>query len=271
MNNNDQFKFSPSVVLWPLAFVLVLWVVYWVEVRFHIYLSDYGILPRTLSGLRGIVLSPFLHGGLEHIYNNSIPLFLLVAAMRYFYRRLALQVIVYGILLSGFITWLIGRGETYHIGASGLIYVLVSFIFFKGIQTKYYRLIALSLLIIMLYGSMIWYVFPGVEDGISWEGHLGGLISGYLFSRIYDVPEYKKKPFFAWEQPGFDPMQDPFMKRFDENGNFVNPPPPEPEPEELDFIDSIDAVMQRTTVRIVYNYIEKTKEEGEGETQSQSQ
>lgn len=262
--NDNQFKFTPSVIAWPLFLILVLWTVYWVEVRFHIYLTNYGILPRTFTGLRGIVFSPFLHGSLDHIYNNSIPLFLLVAAMRFFYRRQALQVIVFGILLSGFITWLIGRGGTYHIGASSLIYVLVSFIFFKGIQTGYYRLVALSLLIIMLYGSMIWYVFPDVQEGISWEGHLGGFISGLLFSRVYNTPEYKKQPFYAWEKPDFDPQQDPFMKRFDENGNFVNPPPPEPEPEEITKNEQ-QVLPPGPVFKVVYTYVEKPKEENEGE------
>jgi len=260
MKNDEQFKFSPSVVLWPLAFVLVLWFVYWVEVRLHIYLTDFGILPRTFSGLRGIIFSPFLHGSLEHIYNNSIPLFVLIAAMRYFYRDHALQVISYGILLSGFITWLIGRSGSYHIGASGLIYVLVSFIFFKGIQTGYYRLVALSLTIIMLYGGMIWYVFPDVEEGISWEGHLGGLITGLFFSRVYATPEYERDIVYHWQQPDFDPMQDPFMKRFDENGNFVNPPPPEPEILE-DTDEVTEYVPQRPVFRIVYNYVESPKED----------
>jgi len=262
--NDNQFKFSPSVIAWPLYFVLALWIVYWVEVKYHIYLTDYGILPRTLKGLRGIVLSPFLHGSFEHLYNNSIPLFLLIAAMRYFYRRQALQVIGYGILLSGFITWLIGRGDSYHIGASGLIYVLVSFIFFKGIQTGYYRLVALSLTIIVLYGGMIWYVFPDVDKGISWEGHLGGLISGLLFTKLYDTPEYKKQITYNWERPDFDPQQDAFMKRFDENGNFVNPPPPEPEPE---LLENEHQVTTSHPVYVVYNYTEKPeegKEAGDG-------
>ena len=267
MKNDEQFKFSPSVVLWPLAFVLVLWFVYWVEVRLHIYLTDFGILPRTFSGLRGIIFSPFLHGSLEHIYNNSIPLFVLIAAMRYFYRDQALRVIGYGILLSGFITWLIGRGGSYHIGASGLIYVLVSFIFFKGIQTGYYRLVALSLTIIMLYGGMIWYVFPDVEEGISWGGHLGGLITGLFFSRVYNTPEYERDIVYHWQQPDFDPMQDPFMKRFDENGNFVNPPPPEPEILE-DTDEVTEYVPQRPVFRIVYNYVESPKEDDD-ESQSQ--
>ncbi|RWX02305.1 rhomboid family intramembrane serine protease [Flavobacterium cerinum] len=258
---DNQFKFTPSVVAWPLYFVLLLWVVYWIEVKYNIYLNDYGILPRTLSGLRGIVLSPFLHGSLEHLYNNSIPLFVLIAALRYFYRKQALQVIVYGVLLSGFITWLIGR-ESYHIGASGLIYVLVSFMFFKGIQTGYYRLVALSLTIIVLYGGMIWYVFPDVEQGISWEGHLGGLISGLLFSKIYSTPEYEKQIVYDWQRPDFDPESDAFMKRFDENGVFVNPPPPEPEPDEYINIEpEAEMFPSRPIVRYVYTYVEKPKED----------
>ncbi|RZJ56334.1 MAG: rhomboid family intramembrane serine protease, partial [Flavobacterium sp.] len=80
MTPDNQFKFSPSVWAWPLYFVLLLWVVYWVEVKYQIYLNDYGIFPRTLSGLRGIIFSPFLHGDIEHLYNNSIPIFLLIAA-----------------------------------------------------------------------------------------------------------------------------------------------------------------------------------------------
>lgn len=258
---DDQFKFTPSVLTWPLYFVLLLWLIYWVEVKYNIYLNDYGILPRTLSGLRGIVLSPFLHGSLEHLYNNSIPLFVLIAALRYFYRKQALKVIVYGVLLSGFITWLIGR-ESYHIGASGLIYVLVSFIFFKGIQTKYYRLVALSLTIIVLYGGMIWYVFPDVDEGISWEGHLGGFISGLLFSKIYSTPEYEKQIVYDWQRPDFDPQSDAFMKRFNEDGVFVNPPPPEPEPDDqINIEPETDIIPSRPIIRYVYTYIEKPKEE----------
>lgn len=260
---DNQFKFTPSVVAWPLYFVLLLWVVYWIEVKYNIYLNDYGILPRTLTGLRGIVLSPFLHGSLEHLYNNSIPLFVLIAALRYFYRKQALQVIVYGVLLSGFITWLIGR-ESYHIGASGLIYVLVSFMFFKGIQTGYFRLVALSLTIIVLYGGMIWYVFPDVEQGISWEGHLGGLISGLLFSKIYSTPEYEKQIVYDWQRPDFDPESDAFMKRFDENGVFVNPPPPEPELEQDEYINiepESEVFPSRPVIRYVYTYVEKPNED----------
>lgn len=262
---DSQFKFTPSVLAWPLYFVLLLWLVYWIEVKYNIYLNDYGILPRTLTGLRGIALSPFLHGSLEHLYNNSIPLFVLIAALRYFYRKQALQVIVYGVLLSGFITWLIGR-ESYHIGASGLIYVLVSFMFFKGIQTGYFRLVALSLTIIVLYGGMIWYVFPDVEQGISWEGHLGGLISGLLFSKIYSTPEYEKQIVYDWQRPDFDPQNDAFMKRFDENGVFVNPPPPEPEPEE-DIIIGPEAEMfpPRPIIRYIYTYVEKPIEDNSEE------
>jgi membrane associated rhomboid family serine protease len=251
-NDYDRFKFSPSVILWPLAFVLLLWVVYWVEVRLHIYLNDFGILPRTLTGLRGIILSPFLHGNLEHLYNNSIPLFVLVAALRFFYRKHALQVIIYGIVLSGAFTWLIGREGSYHIGASGLIYALVSFIFFKGIQTGYYRLVALSMLVTILYGGMVWYVFPGVDNQISWEGHLGGFLAGMLFSRVYEAEEYQKPIVYDWQRPDFDATKDPFMKRFDANGRFVNPP----KPEDIEVVDyEILSPLPATDQPVNYIYV----------------
>lgn len=248
-NRDDHLKFSPSVIAWPFAATFVLWLVYWVEVRFHIYFNDYGIQPRTLIGLRGIIFSPFLHGSLEHLYNNSIPLFLLIAAMRYFYRRHTLEIIGYGVLLSGFFTWLIGGYGSTHIGASSLIYVLVTFIFFKGLSTGYYRLVALSLLIAVLYGGMIWYVFPDVEKGISWEGHLGGFLTGLFFARIYQTPEFKKEILYDWQRPDFDPKKDPFMKRFDEHGNFVNPR----KPEDIEVID-YEILSPQPQMKIIYLY-----------------
>jgi membrane associated rhomboid family serine protease len=254
-SRDSQLKFSPSVVAWPFAAIFVLWLVYWVEVRFHIYLNDYGIQPRTLVGLRGVVFSPFLHGSLEHLYNNSIPLFLLVAAMRYFYRRRALEVILYGVVFSGLFTWLTGEKGSTHIGASGLIYVLVTFIFFKGIQTGYFRLVALSLTIVLLYGSMIWYVFPDVEQGISWEGHLGGFLCGAAFSWLYETPEYKKPILYDWQRPDFDPGKDPFMKRFDENGVFRNPPKPE-DIEVVDYI--IVSPTPQPSIQVIYRYVANT-------------
>lgn len=219
--DEHEFKFTPSVVLLPLYFVLSLWIVYWVENQFKISLSQYGIFPRSPEGLRGVFLSPFLHGDIEHLFNNSLPLLFLLSALRYFYQKQSIAVLCYGILLSGFGTWLIGR-ESFHIGASGLIYVLASFIFFKGIQTKYYRLVALSFTVVVLYGGMIWLVFPDVEKEISWEGHLSGFIVGCVLSLLYKAEIYQKPIVYDWQKPDYDESLDPFMKHFDENGNFIS-------------------------------------------------
>lgn len=219
------------------------------EDSFNVDLTTHGILPRTGSGLQGVIFSPFLHGNLSHIANNSIPLFILTTALIYFYREVSLKVIVYGILLSGLITWVIGR-DSYHIGASSLIYVLVSFIFFKGMMTKYYRLMALSLTVVMIYGGMIWYVFPEIDKQISWEGHLAGLISGFFFATRFKTPDYVKDTQYNWEKPDFNPEEDMFMKHFDENGNFVNTPEPEEEISE-----------QVIPIGINYVYTFKEKEE----------
>lgn len=218
---DNEFKFTPSVVLLPLYFVVILWIVFWVERQFKINLSEYGILPRTTYGLRGVFFSPFLHGDLNHLFNNSLPLLFLLASIRFFYREQSIKVLFLGIFLSGLGTWLIGR-ESYHIGASGLVYVLASFIFFKGLQTKYYRLVALSFTIVLLYGGMIWYVFPSAEEHISWEAHLSGFIVGFILTWFYETPNFQKPIVYEWQKPDFDPENDPFMKHFDERGNFIS-------------------------------------------------
>lgn len=220
------FKFTNSVVALPLLFVVFLWLVYWLQIRFDFDFIENGIYPRKLPGLQGILFSPFIHADMEHLYNNSIPLLILLTALQFFYAKQSIKVLGFGILLSGSITWIIGR-DNFHIGASGLIYVLVSFIFFKGLLTKYYRLIALSLAVISIYGGMVWYVFPKVDEKISWEGHLAGLITGFVLSLIYKTPEYEKDVKYDWQKPDYSPDEDKFMQRFDANGNFVNLPPPD--------------------------------------------
>ncbi|MDI5899127.1 rhomboid family intramembrane serine protease [Flavobacterium yafengii] len=233
-----HFKFTNSVIGLPLFFVVFLWFVFWLEIRFDFDFVQNGIYPRTFSGLQGVLFSPFIHADMEHLYNNSIPLLILLAALQFFYADQSIKVIGYGILISGFITWVIGR-ENYHIGASGLIYVLFSFVFFKGIQTKYNRLVALSLAVIVVYGGLVWYVFPSPEitgnKSISWEGHLGGLLTGFFLSLVYKTPEYKKVIKYDWEHLDFDASEDKFMQRFDANGNFVNIPKIEENEEQQEF------------------------------------
>lgn len=230
IKQTEPFKFTTGVIAYPLFFVLTLWLVFWFEIRFGFNFSTYGVYPQTLKGLRGVIFSPFIHGDIEHLYHNSIPLLVLCTALFYFYRPVAWKVILYGILLSGFLTWCIGR-PSYHIGASGLIYVLVSFTFFKGVFAKYYRLIALSLLVVFLYGSMIWYTMP-IKEGISWEGHLSGLITGLVFAMLFkkQIAQPKK---YVWEQDNFNEEDDVFLQHFDENGNFIET---EVEPIDIDEI-----------------------------------
>ena len=218
MNARSQIRYSTGVIAYPIFFIMLIWVVFWFQVRVYSPIKSLGIIPRTIEGLPGIFLSPLIHANIGHLYNNTLPLLFLSAALFYFYRPIAWKVIAFGILLSGMITWLIGR-PSIHIGASGLIYVLASFIFFKGILTKYYRLVALSLIIVFLYGSMVWYIFP-VKDGISWEGHLGGALAGLIFA-LYFKKSLPTPERYVWQEPTYDEKNDPFLKHFDENGNFV--------------------------------------------------
>lgn len=215
MEDKHAFRFSPATLAVPLYFVLFLWIVFWFEARFGYNFNRYGIYPRTLSGLRGILFSPFIHSDIKHLYHNSIPLFVLMFSLLYFYRTISFKVFVYGALITGLLTWIIAR-KSYHIGASGIIYLLFSFIFFSGVFRRNYRLIAVSLVVIFLYGSMVWYLLP-VEERISWEGHLSGFVTGILFAFIFRGTGPQRIQ-YDWERDDYEP--DDFDRRFDEQGEF---------------------------------------------------
>ena len=197
----------------PILYILVIWKLYFIEIKFGYNFNKYGVYPREFKGLRGVFFSHFIHSNTKHLFNNSIPLFVLLLSVFMFYKEVALKVLVYGALLTGFLTWIIAR-ESYHIGASGVVYLLFSFVFFSGILKKHFRLVALSLIVIFLYGSMIWYVLP-IKDGMSWEGHLSGFVIGLVLAFLYKNKGIKKtEPYF--EETAFDLL-------FDENGNYAPP------------------------------------------------
>src|SRR5690606_8694881 len=170
------------------------------------------------------------------------------AFLFYFYRQQSWNVLLIGLIFTGLLTWIIGR-DSYHIGASGMVYMLVTFLFFKGIFSKYYRLVSISLIVVFLYVSLVWYIFP-TNEGISWKGHLAGSIVGLLLSVFTKNNIYKPK-LYVWEQDDYNPEEDEFMQQFDENGNFVGKPK-EPEiPQEENIFPSI---------KITYNYKPDEKE-----------
>lgn len=183
-------------MLLPGIFVIVMWLVKIIEILFSIDLSDLGIFPLTIRGLPGIILSPLIHADFTHLFNNSLPLFFLGTALFYFYSEIAVKVSVWTYFLTGILVWLAGR-SAWHIGASGLIYGLASFLFFSGIIRKYFRLVALSLLIVFIYGSMVWGIFPNIYKDVSWESHMLGFISGIILAVVYRN-EGPRQPDIEW-------------------------------------------------------------------------
>ena len=139
-----------------------------------------GVFPRTLEGILGIITAPFIHGDWKHLFNNALPLIVLGTSLRFFYKEISKEVFFWSWLMSGLWLWSIGR-PSFHIGASGLVYALASFLFFSGLIRKHTRLMAVSLVVVFLYGSLIWGIFP-IKTHISWEGHLSGGIAGVLLA-----------------------------------------------------------------------------------------
>ena len=209
MEQEKEISYSKQVWLIPLLLLLSIWTVYIIELKFGFNFNKYGIYPQSLKGLKGILFSPFIHGDTNHLANNSVPLVVLSACLLFFYKEVAWKVLGIGTLFTGLMTWTIAR-ENYHIGASGVIYLLFSFIFFSGLIRKNYRLVAISLGVVFLYGSMIWYVFP-VKDGISWEGHLSGFVVGLIFAIMYRKIGIQKME-HTYTSSEFDTY-------FDEDGN----------------------------------------------------
>jgi len=184
-----------SIIPFIISFCMVL--VFLIEQLLHASFSNMGVYPRDLNHLHGIVFSPFIHGDLYHLLNNIMPFFFLTWTLLYFYRRLAYKILILSWIFSGFFLWLGGR-EAFHIGASGVIYALAAFLFLSGFIRGYYKLIAISLLIVFLYGYMVWGIFPS-KPSISWEGHLWGMITGLALAVIYKN-EGPKKPLVIWDE-----------------------------------------------------------------------
>lgn len=192
-----------SVIVYPLLFLAICWGVFFADTYFHLDLYQLGVSPRTISGLKGILFSPFIHADLDHILNNSLPVFILSTMIFYFYRPIAWPVILWTYFISGLWLWVGGRNNdvimNYHFGASTLIYAFSTFLFFSGVFRKHKQLMVVSAMVVFLYGSITWGIFP-FDRKISWEGHLFGAISGLLVAFSYRK-EGPQETQYQWADP----------------------------------------------------------------------
>lgn len=184
-------------LLIPSLFVAAFWIVKIIEYTTSVSFVKFGIFPLEIKGLKGLIFSLFIHSDFNHLISNSIPFFILFFALIYYYRRVSYRIFFVLYFLSGITVWLTGR-PSWHIGASGVIYALAAFHFISGIISNDVRLLTLSVVVVFLYGGLIWGIFP-IDPRISWEGHLWGAVSGIVMAFYYS--KYKIKRYkFDWEE-----------------------------------------------------------------------
>lgn len=190
----------------PAIFVLVIWLIKIVDVFLGLDFRSWGVWPREITGLRGIIFYPLLHGDareegfqlfghFDHVFSNTIPLLVLGFILFHSYRKVALKVWAAIWVISGAAVWMFARGSI-HIGASGLVYGLAFFVFFSGVFRKDVRSIALALLVAFFYGGLVWGVLP-LQAGVSWEGHLFGGLAGAMMAWWYQDVGVQTRS-YAW-------------------------------------------------------------------------
>lgn len=172
-----------SFLAFPLGFCLVVVLVFVWEWGFDADFSVFGIYPRSLIGLRGILLSPFIHGDYRHLVSNMSALPILMSIFTLFSRRNYFRIFVALWFSTCLLVWIFGR-SSYHIGVSGIIYALASFLFFGGIISRRAGAIYVSLIMVFLYGGMVWGIFPG-QPHVSWESHALGAMSGFVCAFVF--------------------------------------------------------------------------------------
>ena len=155
-------------------------------------LDVYGIIPRNAIGLRGILFSPFLHGGFAHLSANTVPFLVLGWLIMLRETSDFFVVTIISIVVGGLGVWLFAPAYTIHIGASGVIFGYFGFLLLRGYFERSFAAILFSLIVGSLYGGIIWGVLPG-QPGISWQGHLFGFIGGAIAARLLARSKRTKK------------------------------------------------------------------------------
>jgi len=199
MDKEEKQRFFSSMIF-PGLLVLVLWIIKVIEVGFQLSLADYGLLPQSLIGLRGIIFSPLLHADWAHLSSNSVPLFLLSSGLFYYYGKKAMTIFILCWLVTGLWVWIFAAGTGIHIGASGVVYALATFHFTGGVLRREPRMMAFSLLVVFLYGSLVWGISPKFfpDKNISWQSHLLGGLAGIVIAIGYrrEGPQQK---IYQWD------------------------------------------------------------------------
>ncbi len=172
-----------------ISFILI-WIIYLVNTQISIDLNIYGIIPRNKIGLRGIIFAPFLHGSLFHILSNSLPFLVLGSTLFLYYRKTASSVYLFSVLISGSLVWIFAR-PAIHIGMSGIIYAFASYLVLAGIFSRKFWGVIISILVVALYGSLVWGIFP-TDTHTSWEAHLAGVGTGFFLAYAHRKKLSKK-------------------------------------------------------------------------------
>ncbi|MGE5425431.1 MAG: rhomboid family intramembrane serine protease [Syntrophothermus sp.] len=216
--DQDQRRMISSL-FFPGILLLIIWIIKIFEAVSGIDLGVYGLQPLQLKGLPGIITAPLLHADFSHLAANSLPLFFLGGMLFYFYREIAWSVFIWIWILTGVWVWFFARGNGIHIGASGLVYGLASFLFLSGILRRDNKLMAITLLIAFLYGGLVWGVFPQLfpNKPVSWESHLMGLLAGVILAVYFRKagPQRKK---YEWEDEN-DDDEDDYSNHFFDYGD----------------------------------------------------
>ena len=205
MTQNGTPHSARTSLLWVLLFLFLIWTIRTFQWQTATDLVHWGVYPQKIKGLTGILSMPLVHKDLDHIWNNSFGLLVTGWILFFAYPKSAKPALLFCWLFTGLGVWIIGR-PAYHIGASGIVYALTAFIFFSGIIRRDRSAVGYSLIVSFFFGASVWGVFP-FQQGVSWEGHLMGAISGGLSAILWRNRDRPKR----------DPDSDP---EFKEPGNW---------------------------------------------------
>jgi len=161
----------------PARLVFIMWLAFFLQSNWGARLGFLGIKPRSIEGLAGILFAPMIHGNLSHLISNTIPLLILGSVLFFFYERIGRTVFFRCYFITNILVWLFSPRLSYHIGASGLIYGLSSFLICFGLLRRDFLSLLISIGVILTYGGIFYGVLP-MDPGISWESHLGGALVG---------------------------------------------------------------------------------------------